>query len=702
MDGLPARCTKHGWRSCPSLRRLINLAFFLLSLSLPVAGQTTSPLAEGASTRGLEANRVIVTPEKLFADYSSRSPVPSLRWLPNSRQAVFAMPDQGQPGSKRTTWIQIMDVGTGKCERLVQGSNPRPSPDGSAIAYVSGEGALSVYYFEGRNIKNLVSLPPSREGSSIGFSWSPDSRRIAYGYRPATPPKKNYPADRKSVSVLVVGGPEDVPPDSEVWVVDTIVGSQQKLTSGPYQFASPGWFPDGNSFLFTSVGSFEYKNDNVAGKVLAVSVPSGEVRTLIRDSGVTNLRPVISPDGKQIAFTYDPTNVVYPHYWNIATIPVDGGSVHQLTRNIFVASGPIWSPDGGKIYFNCKEGVFTQICSVSVTGEMKRLTSAPRNASDVTLSPDGKRLLWTTEDTYGKAEVRVANADGTGERVLVDLGPDLKTLALSKVEEIRWKSLDGLEIAGLLIKPLAYERGKKYPLLVSIHGGPVGGVSLRGEIFYSSPLEWQMWAARGFAVFLPDYRSSEVSGWEPFLKAREKQDYNDRDMDDIMSGVDHVINLGIADPEQLGVIGHSYGSLMTNWIITHTKRFKVAVSYEGIADLYMSYATGLRVGGNSIEEWLFKGKPWEVPGNYRKNSATEYVKGVTTPTLFISGDYSGGSGVENLYHHEFMYTALKKQGVDTQLVIYKGEGHLVTSPQNQRDLLTRILDWIDTHLTSRP
>ncbi len=226
--------------------------------------------------------------------------------------------------------------------------------------------------------------------------------------------------------------------------------------------------------------------------------------------------------------------------------------------------------------------------------------------------------------------------------------------ALGDVEEVRWKSHDGLEIHGLLIKPLGYEPGKKYPLLINVHGGPVGGVYLRGEILLTSPLEWQMWAAKGFVVFIPDYRTSEIPGWGPLLKARENQDFNERDMDDIMSGVDHIIQMGLVDPSKLALIGHSNGSYLTNWIITHTNRFKVAVSYEGVAEMYIAYGAGMRVGGNTFAEWMFKGKPWEVPQNYRKNSSIEYVKGVKTPTLFISGDYSGGSGVENLFHHEFM------------------------------------------------
>lgn len=682
-------------------RTTVFLCMLIVLFSHPITAQTTPTTANNTAVPAGPAtgadNKVIITPERLLAEVSgagSRRSVGAFRWLPDSKHVVFGMADPSSDAG-RAVWIYRMNIETGKSERLFQGANPKPSPDGSAIAFMSGA-QLSVYFFEGGTVKNLVQLP-GIDGNTMGFAWSPDSRQIAYGFRPV-PPRRAETTERGASSAMVVGSAADVPPDSEVWVLDVATGSKQKLTSGPYLFSNPNWFLDGKAFMFESVGSFQYRTDSVTGKVLAASVPSGEVRTVIQDSGVQNLRPIVSPDGRQIGFTYDPNNVTYPYFWNIATMPVQGGPVRQLTKNLFVASGPVWAPDQSKIYFGIKDGAFFQICSVTMSGEVKRLTTGARNSSGVAVSPDGKYITWSTSDAIGNSDVRIASSDGASQRVLLESNNASKELALSPVEEIRWKSRDGLEIAGLLIKPLGHVPGKKYPLLVEIHGGPVGGISLVGQLMGSTPLEWQMWTAKGYAVLVPDYRSSEIPGWEPFLKAREKQDYNDRDMDDIMSGVDVLIQQGLADPEKLAMLGHSYGGIMVNWIITKTHRFKAAVSYEGYAENYIAYGVGLRVGGNSITEWLRKGKPWEVPENYRKNAAVEFVRGVKTPTLFINGDYSGGSGVENLYHQQFMYTALKKQGVDTQMVIYKGEGHAIQKPENKRDLLMRVIDWIDSHL----
>jgi dipeptidyl aminopeptidase/acylaminoacyl peptidase len=644
-----------------------------------------------------------ITPEKLLSLASLPSPRPAaFGWLPDSKRVVFSIAEPDDDKEKGATWVEIMDVRSGERTRLTKGSNAKPSPDGLRIAYLSGEEAqksIAVYDLRSGSSHALAPMSGGTEGFNFGFSWSPDSQKIAYGYRPEKP-KLSEDAKKATSSVVVIGGEGDLPPDSEAWVVDVNSGAKQKVTSGPYLFANPRWFPDGKSFLFTQVGSFEYRNDNMYGKVAAVSVPGAEVRTIVKDSGVQHLAPAVSPDGTHIAFRYDPNNIFYPYYDNIAMVPAGGGPVNQLSRNIFVSSGPIWAPDSRTIYFVCKEGAYSQLCSVTTSGELKRLIKGPHNVANVSVSPDGQILLLTTEDARGRAEIRSSRSDGTGERTLVDLTPpDIKQLALGEVDEISWKSHDGLVNHGLVIKPASYQPGKRYPLLVDLHGGPIGGVSLMGSVLLKTPLEFHMWASRGFVVFAADYRTSEIAGWDPLLKAREKSDFNDRDTDDIMTGIDFLVKQGVADPSRLALLGHSNGSFLANWLITHTNRFRVAVSYEGIADQYISYGSGMRVGGNAFSEWMYKGKPWDVPQNYSRNSSSAFVKGVKTPTLFIANDYSGGSGVENLVHHEFMYTALKKQGVDTQLLMYRGEGHVVQRPENLRDLLSRVVAWVDTHMS---
>jgi dipeptidyl aminopeptidase/acylaminoacyl peptidase len=667
--------------------RILAAAGFLLSI-LPACAQ---------------AAKYELTPERLLDIALSPSPRPgSFAWFPDSRRFLFAIAEPGKNGAHGETWIETMDIESGQRTRLVPGSDPRLSPDGSMVAFVLTEGKqrwLKLYTISTRETKSLIPLPPGYDGSNFGFAWSRDSRSLACGYRPERPPAhestKNAP---KQSTVFVMGGQGDIPPDSQVWVIDVATGAKREIRSGPFDFRFPGWLPDGR-VVYSEVGTFDYRNDNLYGKVVSVDSKTRKLTLLVANSGVQHLSPVPSPDGKEIAFRYDPNDVFYPYYDNIATIPADGGPIHQWSRDIFVLGSPVWAPDSSRIYFGCKDGAYSRICSVTHDGTLEKLTQPTHNIGNIAISPDGKTLLYSYENIMGSFGIAETPAAGGPERVIDDSTPaNIRETILGHGSVISWKASDGLTLHGFLIRPADYTPSRRYPLLVDLHGGPIGGVPLMGSILLKTPLEWHMWAAKGYIVLVPDYRTGEITGWGPLLAARERQDYNVCDMGDIMAGVDKVLADYSADPKRMALIGHSNGSYLTNWIITHSRRFRVAVSYEGFADQYLAYGAGLRVGGNKFSEWMFKGLPWDVPQNYRANSPDEFVKGVTTPTLFISNDYSGGSGMVNMFHHEFMYTALKKQGVDTEMLVYRGESHVIMKPENLKDLLTRVVAWVDGHM----
>ncbi len=342
-----------------------------------------------------------------------------------------------------------------------------------------------------------------------------------------------------------------------------------------------------------------------------------------------------------------------------------------------------------------KKRAFSQVFFAGKNGEVKQLTDRARDSSRPVPSPDGRRMLLTTVDPVSNRNLCLMNVDGSGEKIIAELSSPNRNLRLGQVEELNWKSRDGLSIAGFLVKPVGFDPKRKYPMIVDLHGGPIGGVGPGGSILLSR-LELHMWANKGFLAFVPDYRSSGVYGWDQIAKARERQDANERDSDDILSGVENLVRQGFVDVDRMALIGHSYGAFLTNWIITHDHRFHAAVSYEGYLDTFLVYGTGFRVGGNAAFEWLFKGTPWDVPENYRRNSPLEFLKGVKTPTLLISGE----KGMA-LYNNEFLYTALKKQKVDVRFLVYKGEGHVISAPANRRDLLAQVVEWIETQLTPR-
>jgi dipeptidyl aminopeptidase/acylaminoacyl peptidase len=619
-------------------------------------------------------------------------------WTPDSRSVLFAIADLARPGE---TSIEAVDVASGRRQRLGDGANPQVSPDGRSIAFVAGRGKdrqVWVMSSDGTGRRRLTDASDGLSGWFLEVAWSPDSRRLAYAFTPDpfVEPKAERPGEP---SVVVYGSERDAPLPSDVVVTDVATGAPRKVGSYQATLMAPSWFPDGASLLVYAFrqGTF-YREKGDVSELRAISVTDGAVRTLARGGG-EEMNGSVSPDGKSVAFFYDPDDVRYPDMYEISLVPSRGGPIHRLTSKVFASpwGGPKWAPDGTGVYYVTKAGAFNQVFFVTIGAQVRQLTSSAAEHGDVAVAPDGRRLCWREQDAQGRRRLVVARADGSEQRTLVDFSPAFDSLALANAREVRWKSADGLEVAGILVEPAGYVPGKRYPLVVELHGGPLQGVAVDGEMMCIGALERQIWAAKGYAVLAPDYRSSGVYGWNHIVSGRERQDFMDRDFDDIMAGVDNLIQLGIADPKRMVVGGHSWGGFLTNWVITHTGRFKAAVSYEGGADFYVTYGSEYGVGGNTSLEWQLMGKPWEVPAKYFRNSALYQMKGVTTPTLFIVGDgtaYGGSYPAE----YEFMYTALKQQGVDAGMLLYKREGHVVSRPENVRDLTARVVAWVDRYL----
>lgn len=676
----------------------------LLSATLSGAGSLAAQPPAGKS---------VVTIDRLIADFATSVPLPAPKWFPGDSAVAFASEGRrlhacaGTPTPvdtlSRASWIAVMDTRSGACRLVTPGRDPHISPDGGSIAFVADTGAAT--HIAIIAAQNGTPRVVTQSNAGIGtffsaFAWAPDGRSIVYGFRPSRAAPSLAVADgapRRS-SVVVIGAEGDRPPDSELWTVAADGTSRRRVLAAPAQFRHIAWLND-REVVLAAYGSLEYRTDNFATVIEAVDVGTGATRIIVKDAGVQSLNPSLSRDRKHVAFMYDTGSVFFPFYHRVATAPLTGGPFLVRTDSIWLRGTPEWGSSDQSIFFTGQRGALTQVFSVSATGDRTRrqITRGPRSVANFSLSPNGRFLAWTARDYYGRVEVRTSNIDGSGERVLLNLTPEVDAMALSDVREIHWRSRDGLEITGILIYPLGYRAGTRYPLLVDLHGGPLGGLGIGGRVMPSSPLEWQMWAAKGYAVLQGDYRASALYGFEHVLAARGRQAVPNRDLDDVMSGVDHLIAMGIADSSRLAILGHSAGGYLTNWILTHSHRFKAGVSYEGYADDYLGYGTGARVGGNASSAWTMLGKPWEVRDNYRASSPSEFVKGVTTPTLFVSGS----TGIA-LFHNEFLYTAWKQQGVPTEFVVYGGEGHVITRPENVRDLLERSTRWVDRWLGQTP
>jgi dipeptidyl aminopeptidase/acylaminoacyl peptidase len=304
----------------------------------------------------------------------------------------------------------------------------------------------------------------------------------------------------------------------------------------------------------------------------------------------------------------------------------------------------------------------------------------------MSISADGQRLALLLEDATHPAEVWACQADGTDLRQLTDTHPELDGLGLGATELVRWRSRDGMEIEGIVVKPAEFQSGRKYPLVVRPHGGP------HGVIRQNFNAEYQVFASHGYVVFAPNFRGSRAYG-QAFIDG-DRGNLGGGDYLDLMSGVDHLIGEGYVDPERLTITGTSYGGFMTTWTVGHTDRFKAAVAGAPVVNAQSMFGT------TDIPRWVvweYLGYPWERPDLIRTYSPISYVQNVTTPTMIWHGEddirVPLSQGLE-------FYNSLRMLGVPTEMVIYPGEQHGLDRPIHQIDQIQRTLDWFARYITT--
>jgi dipeptidyl aminopeptidase/acylaminoacyl peptidase len=264
--------------------------------------------------------------------------------------------------------------------------------------------------------------------------------------------------------------------------------------------------------------------------------------------------------------------------------------------------------------------------------------------------------------------------------------PSSSDAPVGQTDVIRWKAADGMDIEGLLTYPVGYEKGRRVPLLVIVHGGPTG-VFIRSFLGMPGPYPMPAFAERGYAVLRVNPRGS--SGYGRKFRYANYQDWGGGDYRDIMAGVDHVVNMGVADTNRLGIMGWSYGGYMTSWVITQTKRFKAASVGAGVTNL-MSFTGTADIPGFVPD--YFGGEFWDVLDRWRAHSAMFNVKGVSTPTLIQHGEADVRVPISQGYE---LYNALRRQNVPTKMVVYPRQPHGFTEPKMTKDAMERNLEWFD-------
>ena len=690
------------------------IALALLALASAAPQVPPQPLAAPLPAR--QGSRT-VTPDWLLSSLSRGFTRLSVRWMPDGKHLLLTLPPLvGQ----RVTQLALLDVKTGKRTPLGAGEAPVPSPDGKLIAHFRTEHdtiQLWVMAADGSAPRQLSHVPGGFNGFAgltYAVSWSPDGRRVVLSHQPWVKPEDFFAGasgDTTRTSALEEDQLVREAPKSELRLVDVATGRDSLLAAFDAHVRDVSWTPDGSELVFFAqrIG-YLYRQEQDESLVRAIRLKDGRLRTIAACAGLQQfLRPELSPDGRKVAIAYDADNPIFDFLLSIGVADASPSAdtsakpIVRLTREAKLQHQR-WSPDGRRIYALRLYGIYRQVYAIDPrSGALTQITNEPLVIEDYAVSPDGHQLVWFGQDAHARRVLRIGRTDGTGARDLFVFEPGPDDMALSEVREIDWAVQDyPVPLRGLLVMPLGYVQGTRYPVIADIHGGGAGASGdLAGALFVNTPLEWQLWAAKGYMVFVPELRSSGAFGSKAITEG-VMRDNNEiaEDVNDVVAGVDTLVARGLVDTDRTIAIGNSAGGRRANWLTVATHRFRAVVSKEGWADDFLGagiYMTG-RV--NTI----YGGPPVEVPERYMRNSALFHARGATTPTLFLMGSFQHG-GVDPLQTVHWLYNALRSQGVEAKYVTYPDEGHGFERPANRRDALERAMTWMDDHVkptTSTP
>jgi dipeptidyl aminopeptidase/acylaminoacyl peptidase len=622
----------------------------------------------------------------------------------DGRRVAFVVAEADFQQSRYRTDIWVVETEGGKPRPFTRSAEdeslPRWSPDGRWLAFLSNRpGRASEARQEEdeeRRPKNQVWIMPSDGGEAvqltnaeegvIAYDWSPDSRTIIYLTREALPKPERERRERERKQKFDAVVEEKERYRREFWRIEIETKKATRLFEGDYGIAEFDIAPDGQRIAYATNYTGRV-DDGKKFDIWVFSIAEGTARQVTRRPGGER-SPRWSPDGRQIAFLAPQIAEIPYSQSEVFLVSAEGGELHEVTKTFDRGIETFrWHPEGRDLYALAALGTETHLLRLPIAGgSPEPITRGALVISAFDLSADGRTLVLLREDARSLPDLwllRSGSDDGTR---LTEMNPELHEFEIAEQQVIRWRSVDGLEIEGVLTKPVGYEPGKRYPLLVAVHGGPHSRVLNTFRQYYS----FQVWAANGYAVFAPNFRGS--SGYAGTFDTASRRDLGGKDFQDIMTGVDHLIRMGIADPERLGIFGGSYGGYMTNWAITQTDRFKAAVSMYGIFNLITDFSNSYLP---SWEPDYLGAYYWDDLDIYIRRSPFAYVKNIKTPVLILHGEADPNTFISN---SKEMYAALTHLGKTVEFVRYPREGHGFRELNHRLDEVRRCLEWFDRYV----
>ena len=582
-------------------------------------------------------------------------------------------------------------------------SRPRWSPDSRKIAFVSSRKDGSQIWImdaAGSNQKQLTTLSTEADG----VIWTGDGKNLVFTSE-VYPDCADEPCNKNRLEADKVSKVKariftsllyrhwdnwQTKRRKHLLVVPAGGGPARDLTPGnrdvpPFSLGGPDDYAvsaDGKEVCFVMNTDLQPAL-STNSDLFVVPMEGGDPRKITENPAADN-SPLYSPDGMFLAFRSQTRAGFESDRWRLALIDRSTGRLTTLTEGLDRSVGGLsWSPDSTRIFFTSEDRGRTAVHMIPVTGGASRpVVSGSSHIDEPQFTPDGKTMVYSEQS--GSRPTEIYRAESGGAPVAITRLNDavLNQHQLTPFEEFWVEGAEHAQVHSFLLKPPGFDTGKRYPLLVLIHGGPQGSW---GE---SWSYRWnpQVFAAAGFVVVMPNPRGS--TGYGQKFTDEISGDWGGKVYDDLMAAVEHAARFTYIDPDRVAAAGGSYGGYMVNWLLGHTQRFKAFVSHAGVYDLRS-------MGGETEELWFtnweFGGMPWEKPEVYERWSPSNFVKEFKTPTLVIHGEQDFrvpmGQGLQ-------LFTGLQVQKVPSKLLLFPDEGHWIGKPQNSILWYKSFLDWI--------
>jgi dipeptidyl aminopeptidase/acylaminoacyl peptidase len=647
-----------------------------------------------------------ITPE----DYLSFQFAGDPHLSPDGNTVAYVVTTIDQKKNRRDSSVWLVEVDGSAAPRRISAegfssNSPRWSPNGKTLAILSARSAdPATPATPGETPKAQIYLlsMSGGEGTPLtklknavqNYQWSPDGSRIVL-VSSSGPSDAIATADRKSdvrhythiqYKFNDTGWFDDK--RRHLWVVTVATGEAKQITEGQdWNDTDPQWSPDGTRIAFVSDRTGKAYDDSYNTDVWVIPAPGGPLAK-ISDHPFEDESPRWSPDGKQILFAGQTARHQFPKLYLASS---SGGATSQLAvKDIDTIPAELFWPTSSSAFFAAGAKGETQLFRVDLAAHtFSAIVSGPRGVHAFDVNAAAGKMVYLANDFQHLDDVYISNLDGTGEHQLTHLNASLwAQLELQAVERLEYKSADGWPIDGFFVKPRGWHEGAKYPMVLVIHGGPEG---MFGVDWYH---EFQVYAAKGWAVFFCNPRGS--TGYGEKFERGEINNWGRMDYQDVMAGVDAALQeYPWIDSSKLGVTGGSYGGYLTNWIVSHTDRFKAAVTLRSVSNFISD--EGTRDGAYGHEEY-FKGLLFDDFEQYWEASPLKYARNVHTPTLVLHSDNDFRVPIEQ---GEQWFRALQHYGVPSELVLFPRENHNLTrtgEPKHLVESLNWQMYWFDQYL----